>query len=164
MIILDSSPLIHLTKIGKIEYLVNLFDYLIISETVYSEAIEKGIQSGYSDAKLLFNLVEEGKIRKWKVEKIDNILKGYLHPGEYESIQLASEYNRPLVMDEEKGRLVAEQRDLLVLTTVDILLLLLKERSISYRHYHTNFIKYSDQGWLGPNVLELYLEEGKKYE
>ncbi len=164
MIILDSSPLIHLTKIGKIEYLVNLFDYLIISEAVYTETIENGIQSGYSDAKLLFNLVEEEKIKKLKIKKTDNILKGYLHLGEYESIQLATEFNRLLVMDEEKGRLVAEQRDLLVLTTADILLLLLKEKCISYPLYHTTFIKYSDQGWLGSNVLELYLEEGKKYE
>ena len=68
MIILDSSPLIHLTKIGKIEYLVNLFDYLIISEAVYTETIENGIQSGYSDAKLLFNLVEEEKIKKLKIK------------------------------------------------------------------------------------------------
>lgn len=164
MIILDSSPLIHLTQIGKIEYLVNLFDYLIIPEAVYSETIEKGIHSGYTDAKLLLNHVKNGKIKKFDIKKVDNTLKNYLHPGEYEAIQLATEYNGLLVMDDEKGRLVAEQRGILVLTTADILLLLLKEKIISYHYFHINFIKYSDQGWLGPNVLELYLKEGKKYE
>ncbi len=55
MIILDSSPLIHLTKIGKIDYLINLFDFIIISKAVYKEVIIKGEKAGYSDARLLLN-------------------------------------------------------------------------------------------------------------
>ena len=82
MIILDSSPLIHLTKIGKLEYLIDLFDFLIISNAVYEEVIEGGIKAGYTDATLILNYLKDNKIKAITIENPDPLLKEYLHPGE----------------------------------------------------------------------------------
>ncbi|GAH29310.1 unnamed protein product, partial [marine sediment metagenome] len=64
MIILDASPLIHLTKIGKLEYIINLFDFIIISHAVYKEVIEEGIKAGYTDAILILNYFKNNKIKE----------------------------------------------------------------------------------------------------
>lgn len=164
MIIFDASPLIHLTKIGKLEYIINLFDFIIISNAVYNEVIEEGIKAGYTDAILISNYFQKDKIKEIKIENPDPSLNEYLHPGESESIQLALYLKGILVMDEKKGRLIAEQRNIEFLTTADLLLLLLKENEIKFDFYQKNLSKYSADGWLGANIYHKYLEEGKKYE
>ena len=164
MIILDSSPLIHLTKIGKLEYLIDLFDFIIISNAVYKEVIEEGIKAGYSDATLILNYLKNNKIKEIKIENLDPLLKEYLHPGESESIQLAKHLKIILVIDEKKGRLIAEQKGIKFLTTADVLLLLLKEGLFNFDFFKKNLAKYSADGWLGINIYQKYLEEGKKYE
>jgi hypothetical protein len=164
MIIFNSSPLIHLTKIGKIEYILNIFDFIVIPSEVYSEVIEEGIKEGFSDATLLYNYVENKKIKKIEINKPDLILKDYLHPGEYETIILAQQLEGLLVIDDRKARAVAEQKNLEVLTTADVLLLLLKENVINSTLFQLNLSKYSANGWLAPNIYEKYLAEGKKYE
>ncbi len=164
MIIFNSSPLIHLTKIGKLEYYLNIIDFIIIPHEVYTEVIEEGIKAGFSDAILLQNYYINKKIKKKNITQEDPILKDYLHPGEYESILLAKQLNGLLVMDDKKGRSVAEQKGLEVLTTADILLLLCKEKEIEYGLFKTNLGKYSANGWLSPVIHDKYLKEGKKYE
>ncbi len=162
MIIFDSSPLIHLVKIGKMENVFGVFDLITIPSEVYSEVIEDGIKAGYSDAVLLKNYFENNKIKKVEISQEDPILKDYLHPGEYGAIQLAKQLGGLLVMDDRKGRLVAEQKKIEVITTADILLLLLKEKVIDLEHFQSNLLNYSVNGWLKPNIYEKYLNEGKK--
>ena len=164
MIIFDSSPLIHLTKIGKLEYIIDLFDFIVISNAVYKEVIEEGIKAGYTDATLLLNYLQNNKIKVLTIENPDPLLKEYLHPGESESIQLAYHFKGILVIDEKKGRLIAEQKGIEFLTTADMLLLLLREDLIKFDFFQKNLSKYSADGWLGAEIYQKYLEEGKKYE
>lgn len=164
MIILDASPLIHLTKIGKLEYIINLFDFIIISHAVYKEVIEEGIKAGYTDAILILNYFKNNKIKEITIENPDPLLEEYLHPGESESIQLADQLKCILIIDEKKGRLIAEQKGIEFLTTADGLYLLLKEGLINFDFFKKNLTKYSADGWLGAEIYQKYLEEGKKYE
>lgn len=164
MIIFNSSPLIHLSKIGKMEFLFKIFDFIIIPEAVYSEVIEAGLNAGYSEAILLLNYYNSKKILKMKITTPDPILKGYLHPGEYEAILLAQELNALLVIDDKKGRTVAEQKRLEFLTTADIFLLLIKEKVINSTLFKLNLGKYSANAWFASNLYQKYLKEGKKYE
>ena len=164
MIILDASPLIHLTKIGKLEYIINLFDFIIISHAVYKEVIEEGIKAGYTDAILILNYFKNNKIKEITIENPDPLLEEYLHPGESESIQLADHLKCILIIDEKKGRLIAEQKGIEFLTTADGLYLLLKEGLINFDFFKKNLTKYSADGWLGAEIYQKYLEEGKKYE
>ena len=48
-IVSNTSPLIWLSKIGKITLLKKLFDEVIIPKEVYKEAVERGLQEGFSD-------------------------------------------------------------------------------------------------------------------
>ncbi|TFH28766.1 MAG: hypothetical protein E4G98_04910, partial [Promethearchaeota archaeon] len=80
MIILDSSPLIHLTKFGKMDYILNTFDIISIPDAVFNEVVEEGIKNGYSDAILIKNYISADKIRMVSVKKHDPLLQNYLHP------------------------------------------------------------------------------------
>jgi predicted nucleic acid-binding protein len=131
---------------------------------VHNEVIEKGIKAGYTDAISILNLVKKEKIKEMVLENPDSLLDEYLHPGESESIQLAKNLGCLLIIDEKKGRLIAEQRNIEFLTTADIILLLLKEDLIDFSHFQKNLSKYAADGWLGTNIFQRYIEEGKKYE
>ncbi len=164
MIILDSSPLIHLTKIGKIDFILKKFENIIISDAVYSEVIEQGIKHGYSDALLLENYLNEKKILRYSIKKQDPLLKKYLHLGEYESILLSEKLGTIIILDDRKARLVAEQRNLVSITTADMILLLIKIKSINFNIFKRNLLKYTSNGWFSHELYEKYLKEGKKYE
>ena len=164
MIICDASPLIHLTKMGKMEYVMKLFDTIIIPPAVYREIIEEGIQHNYDDAKLLQNYHKNKQIQKLTPGISDVILEGYLDRGEYEALLLTQELDLSIIIDERKGRFVAEQRNFSFLSTMDIVLLLLKEKVIDYSTFEKNLGKYSAKGWVAKNVIQKYLEKGKQYE
>ena len=63
MIVADSTPLIHLSKIGKLEILEKVFKNIIIPEAVYNETVVKG------QKKLLIGATSINS-QKWIVKKI----------------------------------------------------------------------------------------------
>ena len=164
MIILDSSPLIHLTKFGKMDYILNTFDIISIPDAVFNEVVEEGIKNGYSDAILIKNYISADKIRMVSVKKHDPLLQNYLHPGEYESILLANELKTIVVLDDKKASLIAEQRNIPFISTADLILLLLKLKSINSGLYRENLNKYASQGWFSPQIFQIYLKAGQNYE
>ena len=167
MIIFDSSPLIHFTKIGKIEFVLKLFGKIHIPEAVYEEVVEKGLKFGYSDAILIQNLENEKQILKMKTKKHDPTLVNFLHKGEIEVLQLGEEYAHKkclIVMDEKKGRLVAEQRNIPFISTAGLILLLLKYKVIKYDLYCSNIAKNASNGWFSLQNYQNYIKRGKKYE
>ncbi|MHA1720848.1 MAG: hypothetical protein DRO88_13520 [Promethearchaeia archaeon] len=168
MIIFDSSPLIHLTKIGKIEFVLKLFGKINIPVAVHEEVVEKGIQFGYSDAYLIQNFENEQKILKIKIKKQDSTLINFLHRGEMEVIQLAEKYSKIekclIVMDEKKGRLIAEQRNISYISTASLILLLLRKNLIDYNLYCSNLAKYTSYGWFSLQNYQQYIKRGKYYE
>ncbi len=168
MIIFDSSPLIHFTKIGKIEFVLKLFGKIHIPEAVYEEVVEKGLKFGYSDAILIQNLENEKQILKMKTKKHDPTLVNFLHKGEIEVLQLGEEYAQKkrclIVMDEKKGRLVAEQRNIPFISTAGLILLLLRHNVIKYDLYCSNLTKYASNGWFSLQNYQNYIKRGKIYE
>jgi predicted nucleic acid-binding protein len=164
MIISDASPLIHLASIGKLQFTLDLFQELGIPNAVHEEAIIRGIEKGYSDAHLLQGYVNSQKIKIVAIDDEDLLLETFLHKGEYESILLARKLKRLLLIDEQKGRLVAEQKGVPVITTAGVLLLLLRKKIIPHELYSKNLSKYAARGWLSSDQYQQYLLAGKKYE
>jgi uncharacterized protein len=113
----NTSPLIWLAKIGKLNLLKDLFGEVFISEESYKEAVEVGLREGYSDALVIKDACDQGWI---KVERLDkkqvavcqNIIRHSLelHVGEVQAILLAREFGKDtlLVIDDSSGRAFAE--------------------------------------------------------
>ena len=113
----NTSPLIWLAKIGKLNLLKDLFGVVMVSEETYKEAVEIGLQEGYSDALVIKDACDLGWI---KVERLDEkqvaicqkiIRHSFeLHEGEVNAIVLAREIGKDtlLLMDDSSGRAFAE--------------------------------------------------------
>ena len=133
-IVSNSSPLIWLSKIGKISLLEHLFGEVVIPEEVYKEVDERGLNEGLSDALILKECVNQGWI---KVSKLDErnidlcrrIMEhaAEIHLGETQAILLAREINSLILMDESCGRAFAETWGLKVRGTVYLILKALRE-------------------------------------
>ena len=113
----NSSPLIWLAKIGKLNLLRDLFGIVLISEESYKETVEVDLQEGYSDALVIKDACDQGWL---KVERLDEkhvalcqkIMRHSfeLHEGEVQAIVLAHEIGKDalLLMDDSSGRAFAE--------------------------------------------------------
>ena len=58
----NSSPLILLSKINKLEILTHTYDLIYIPEEVYEETVKKGLDNGHPDALLIQNIIDDKKI------------------------------------------------------------------------------------------------------
>lgn len=128
-VVCNSSPIIGLSKIGKLNLLWELFDDVVIPEAVFREIVYGN--SAQSNGSLeLEKAVREQKIQIYKVENqvmVDQ-LQGRLHRGEVEVIVGAKELGiRTVVIDDRSARNLAEA---LLFTTIGIIgLLILAKRS-----------------------------------
>jgi hypothetical protein len=107
--------LIWLSKIGKIVLLKKLFGEVVIPEDVYKEAVERGLQEGFSDALAIKECIDQGWIKISKLSERETILcqkmmehAFEIHQGEAQAIILARRTGELLLMDESSGRAFAE--------------------------------------------------------
>ncbi len=130
-IICNTSPLIGLMKINRIDLLFEIFDEVIIPKAVYDELC-KNENSHRQEAETIKSLVANGKLTVYNVanEIAVRTMFGKLHYGELEVIVGAKELNLDFaVIDEKAARKTASA---FLIKTIGILgiLLLAKEKKI----------------------------------
>jgi len=117
IIVSNTTPIISLSSIGKIDILKDLFNEIIISEAVYDE-IKAKKSYGYDEVELDFI-----KVQSIKGEIYRDLLLNQLDLGEAETIILAKEINADYVLiDENIGYKIARNSGLEVIRTLSILL------------------------------------------
>lgn len=125
MVVINSSPIISLAKIGKLELLNRLFEDVSITEQVYKEIISK---PAYEETIAIRKAVEENK---WlKVQKAYEINKA-LGVGESSSLGLALQLKQSLIIDDKKAVFVANTYGIECHGTLYIILEALKKRIIN---------------------------------
>lgn len=126
VVICDTSPITNLIQVGYLHLLPTLFQEVVIAEEVFLELCAIAEQEkALKEAKWLvrrhpsdLHLVEE--------------LKNQLDPGEAASISLAFELRADLLlMDEKKGRMIAQSMQLAVTGLLGILIRAKKEGHIA---------------------------------
>ena len=115
----NSTPLIALSKIGKIELLHEYFGHIYIPKAVYEEVVVNG--------GILYGAEEVAKADWIIVEDVGNTLaveslSMYLDAGESEAIVLAKEKNGLLIIDDGDGRKAATNMNIDITGTVGVLL------------------------------------------
>ena len=106
----NSSPIIGLSGIGKLELLWIIFEEILIPEAVYNEVI-KSQNNKRIGTEELHDAIEKGLIKVYHVkdELFVNRFMGKLHRGELEVIAGAKELNLEyLLIDEKSARSLAE--------------------------------------------------------
>lgn len=119
-IVCNTSPLILLAKIGRLDTLLRLYREPMIPKAVEDELSAK---SGHENDQIK-DLLKEGKLKLRQVS--EKTLAGIsigLGQGEREAIALALDEGADLViLDDKGGRLVARNKGLLVTGTIGVLI------------------------------------------
>lgn len=128
-VVCNSSPLIHLAKVGKLELLRDFFIEILIPEAVYRECVIEG--KNREDAKRIENAAW---IRVAHIKNIDlkKALNTVLDEGESEAIVLALQESADLILlDDYEARELARTYELKITGTVGLLIKAKHEGEIS---------------------------------
>ncbi len=120
IVVANAGPLIALARIGQLGLLRALYGRLHIPQAVWREVVELGQgKIGASEV----GLADWIKVVPVQDKMAVRILRGRLDPGESQSIVLALEIGADLLlMDEARGRRVAEMQGLHITGTIGTLL------------------------------------------
>lgn len=126
MIISNTSPLIHLAKVGKLELLKSLFKAVQIPLSVYNEIIKNPKNT---ETVIIKKAVEEGWLRTEKVT-LEEPLKKFstVAKTELEVIALAIKEKKTAIMDDKNAVQIANIFNIDVHGTLFIILKAVKQK------------------------------------
>jgi predicted nucleic acid-binding protein len=127
----DATALIVLAKLGQQKLLKQLFSSVWIPSTVFTEITAKADHdvSIWDDPYF--------SIQKALDDKLYKALLVILDPGESEAIALAAREGLPLLIDEKKGRTIAQSLDITVIGLVGIFLALKQKGFLDLKQIRT---------------------------
>lgn len=149
-LILDSTPLIYLTKADVLELIRELPEKLFISPEVHREVVEEGKKKGEGDAFLVENMVGEGILKVKEIRKKDFLKKlrdSPLHLADIETLSLAKELNGIAIIDEELGREIADIEEIENRGSIFILFKFFKLGLIDKKKLRETVDKMLMEGW-----------------
>ncbi len=117
MIISDSTTLIILFDLKRLELLNNLFEKIYIPNAVFQEI-------SFKEKIVLPDFIQIIEVEE--SELLDS-LKNLLEIGESEAITLAKEKNQSLIIDEKKGRKISKNLDIKIIGLLGIIYLNVKQ-------------------------------------
>ena len=119
-VVSDSSPFVYLATLGRFELLRVIYGQVLIPEAVW---IEVAVQGGARpEAVFLRQARVDGWVLVVQVAGPVSPLIAKLDVGEREAILLAHQRNALLIIDEARGRAVAEQLGVHCVGTIGVLL------------------------------------------
>ena len=166
-IVSNTSPLIWLAKIGKITLLKELFGEVILPEEVYKEAVERGLQEGFSDALAIKECIDQGWIKvselsEREIKLCQKMMEHAfeIHLGEAQAIILARKTDALLLMDESSGRAFAETLGLKVRGTLYVVMKALREELLERAEAKDMVLALVGKGFrIEPKLLARILRE-----
>lgn len=121
IVVFDTTPLIGLASIGRLDILQELFGEVYILQAVYDETVTHGHTEG--SAKQDVDDADWIHVAQVQDRLAVNILLDEMDLGEVETIVLAGEMEADWVlMDEKKGRRKLSQLDIPKIGTIGVLL------------------------------------------
>lgn len=130
-IISDTTPIISLIKINRLDLLEKLFEEVLIPEAVYRELTTNALFENEPKIVKTSSFLKTSSVQNRKSLQLLQAVSG-LDDGESEAIILADELKSDvLIMDEKKGRKVAEKLGIKITGTVGVLLQSYSENMIS---------------------------------
>ncbi len=116
----NSSVLINLARIGKLDLLHKLYGELVIPEAVWQEVVIEGAEQPGAETVKTANWIKQGSVAN---KELVQVLQQELDTGEAEAIALALEIKAELLlMDERLGRETARHLGLRCVGIVGVLI------------------------------------------
>lgn len=162
----NAGPLIHLARINRLHLLKALFQEVVIPIEVKIETVDKGRESGFSDAIQVDKAINEGWIRTEKVKpskKFEEVAKiAGLQPAEVAVIYYAYRSRMPALLDDDAARVFARTLGITIRGSLGIILDALKRSLLSRVEALEMLDKLSEVMYLAPDVYRLMKKEIEK--
>ncbi|HIC92002.1 MAG TPA: hypothetical protein EYP21_08120 [Syntrophaceae bacterium] len=169
-VIVDTSTLISLARIGELHRLVRIGKGLVAPEVVYHEAVVEGEKKGITDATIIKGYFSNHSIRMEKVDKVswDNLrrrLSKVVERGDHAILALATQEKAyEIITDDEGLAKIAISLGFKVTASPDLLLEALKNKDIGFDEFENGIRNLVIENRLSSRVAEIYIIEGKSYE
>jgi hypothetical protein len=136
-VVSDSTPLIYLAKIGRLNLLRGVFEKIYIPETVFNEAVTQGKELNMSDAFIIEKAVGIWIIKEQVEPKVDAEFRFLdtntkLGSGEKEALKLCKQLNAVyFIADDREARRVSRILNIKPIGTCGILVQTFRQASIT---------------------------------
>ena len=138
LIISDSTTVITLLNIGRLDVLKNIFSLVYIPQKVYEEVV--------IEEKIVLDK-EFFVVKKINDKNLYTLLSKSLDAGECEAIVLAKEMELSLIIDEKKGRKIASNLGVNIFGFIGLLVLNYKKEMLTKEDTLDVFYKAKEQGF-----------------
>lgn len=154
LVVSDTSPITNLLRIGHLNVLKILFGEIFIPPAVYEELSE------YQDQKVLLDAEPWIRLQSVINEAEVNKLREDLDEGEAQAIVLAKELQADfLIIDERKGRVIAETHGIRITGLVGILVKAKQRGYFSTLKPILDQLIFQEGFRISPNLYKTILEE-----
>ena len=122
IVVSDSSPLISVAAIGRLELFQSIFSSLVIPQAVYDEIVAGKDRPGAQEISKVGWIQVTAVRNQHAVRRL--MSSAHLHTGESEAIVLAGELKAThLILDDRAARKAAQRKRIPVMGTLGVLLL-----------------------------------------
>ena len=160
-VVSNSSPLIHLAKIEKLNLLESFFSEVLVPDAIYRECVVEGRERDDAAKIAKANWI---RVRKIKDVNLKRALMMELDEGEAEAIVLALEESADLILlDDYEARRVARSFGLKVSGTIGILIKAKREGKIkSLKDEIEGLMKTGF--WISRELFERIFKESDEFQ
>jgi predicted nucleic acid-binding protein len=156
MIVSNSTVLIYLAKIGKLNLLKELFGDVLIPAEVFNEVVIQGKEHQHPDGFIVESVVKEGWIHIKDIKAFGELEDFGIDPGEAQAISLAKSLGIPVLLDQTHARNAAKALGLKPRGTIFVLLAALRKKLFTSEDYQDSLEDLVKAGFRMSD--EVYLE------
>jgi len=164
----DSSPLITLAKLERVDLLASLYGQVLVSPAVWHEAVTMGRAIGALDAGFLEGLERKGAIRRVALKAKERTTSQGLHAagrlgsGESEVLAIARERKGLAVMDDKSARVAAVALGVSHVGTLGVLYESFTRRMLSYAELESALDSVARESWVSPRLVTGILRRARE--
>ncbi len=168
MAVADASVLIALAKIGKLGLLRIVFESVLITPTVQWEVVEQGRMLGAPDVIHVQRALDEGWLSIVELEPIEMDLVGWLatttglHAGEMESLAVAFQRRRVLLIDERNARSAARALGIEIIGSAGALFAAFRIGALDLAEMEDAVKDLARVLWISPDIVADILKRARE--
>jgi len=155
----NTSPIIVLAKIGRLELLKSLHSTVVITPFVKAECVDRGRELGASDVVLIEKAIDEGwgKVAELTREESQTVQRlvgeARLGLGEAGALAIAKDRNMLVILDDKEARAISKSWDLECTSTVIVLYEAFVKGLVSYDELVEDLSKLTRVMWISTDVI-----------
>lgn len=164
----DATVLIYLARLGDLHMLDELFESIVVPDSVYEEVVHRGREEGYSDTIAVEDAVESFlEIRPLEGDTGDCATRlretTNLGAGEIAALALAAKGDARCLTDDHAARRTAESLDIDVGGTIYVFLRALRRDDISFQGFEARLDALDEAGFrMSAELYRRAIEAGEE--